>query len=102
MVEKEVLQNFIGIKFWDLKRQLGVDNDYSDYKQNNIRQTYLDECIELLPYLMTRSGTVDEAKRLTKYYFVLKVSEHRHDLDITKARIDLGIAELKEKYCNEI
>ena len=55
MVEKEVLQNFIGIKFWDLKRQLGVDNDYSDYEQNNVRQTYLDECIELLPYLMTRS-----------------------------------------------
>lgn len=83
----------------------GVTFDEYKYKEDHIstdkeikeRQVFIGEAIRLLVDLELRNGTKEEGERLTKYFWIL-MEAAKEGLDFRKAREDLGILALKEKY----
>lgn len=70
-----------------------------EWTQNElrVRQIFLGEAIRLLINLEMYGGTEEETACLTKYFWILMES-YKDGLDFRKAREDLGIADLKNKY----
>lgn len=83
----------------------GVTFDEYKYKEDHVstinelrvRQVFIGEAIRLLVDLELRDGSKEEEARLTKYFWILMESE-KEGLDFRKAREDLGILALKDKY----
>ena len=92
-------------EFQRLRDQLIPNETFDEYKfehewtQNELRarQVLLGESVRLLQNMMNHDATEEEMTRLTRYFWILMESE-KEGLDFNKARWDLDIPRLKNKY----
>lgn len=92
-------------EFKRLRDQLIPNVTFDEYKfehkwtQNElrVRQVLLGEAIRLLQNMMVSNATGEEMARLTRYFWILMEAE-KEGLDFNKARVDLDIPMLKNKY----
>jgi len=62
------------------------------------KQRAVGEAIRLIDHIEAPGNGTDEEELRAYTYFIIAMNSFKHLLDVKKAKVDLGIQELKEKY----